>query len=242
MDKIVKIFSTPYELALKFAEEMVHMIKESVKNTKLFTIALSGGSTPEIVFKMLAENYAKSVPWEYVHFFWGDERCVPPDNTESNYGMTLRTLLCKIEIPTRNIHRIMGEDDPETEASRYSEEILLHTGKRDGIPVFDLVLLGLGDDGHTASIFPGQLGLLKSDKICDITFQPVTFQKRITLTGRVINNAETVAFLVTGKKKEAIVEKILKNKSSDQNYPASYIVPVYGRLYWFLDKEAGGNN
>lgn len=242
MEIIVKIFPTQYVLALKFAEKMVHMIKESVKNTKLFTIALSGGSTPEIVFKMLAENYAKSVPWEFVHFFWGDERCVPPDNTESNFGMTQRQLLSKIEIPSPNIHRIKGEDDPETEASRYSEEILLHTGKRDGIPVFDLILLGLGEDGHTASIFPGQLELMKSDKICDIAFHPVTFQKRITLTGGVINNAETVVFLVTGKKKEDIVEKILKNKPADQNYPASYIVPVYGRLYWFLDKEAEGNN
>lgn len=242
LDKIVKIFPTPYDLAIKFAEEMVNMIKESVKNTKLFTIALSGGSTPEIVFKMLAENYAKSVPWEYVHFFWGDERCVPPGNSESNFGMTMRKLLSKIEIPSLNIHRIKGEDDPKKEASRYSEEILLNTGKREGIPVFDLVLLGLGEDGHTASIFPGHLELMKSDKICEIAFHPVTLQKRITLTGRVINNAETVTFLVTGKKKEAIVEKILKNKPSDQNYPASYIVPVYGRLYWFLDKEAGGHN
>lgn len=239
MDKIVKIYTTPDELAKKFADEMVRMIDESAKNYKTFTVALSGGSTPEILFTLLGDNYAKSVHWQYVHIFWGDERCVLPENTESNFGMTARKLLSKIEIPSQNIHRIIGEDDPEKEASRYSEEILLYTRTRDGIPLFDLVLLGLGEDGHTASIFPGHLELLDSEKICEVAFHPVTLQKRITLTGRVINNADDVAFLVTGKKKEVVVEKILKNNPISLNYPASYIVPAYGRLRWFLDKDAG---
>jgi 6-phosphogluconolactonase len=239
VDKIVKIFPSPYELAREFAEEMVKMISESTESARHFTVALSGGSTPELLFTILSENFARSVSWKNVHIFWGDERCVPPDNAESNFGMAWRKFLSKIEIPSLNIHRIHGEDDPEKEASRYSEEISLHTGKRDGMPLFDLVLLGLGEDGHTASIFPGHPELLYSDKICEVAIHPLTRQNRISLTGKVINNAEAVTFLVTGKKKEEIVKKIFKKDPSALNYPATYIVPVYGRLKWFIDKEAG---
>lgn len=238
MDNQIKIFRSPNELAKKFAQEFIKMINKSAKHKEPFTVALSGGSTPKILFSVLADISLKSVSWEYIHFFWGDERCVPPDNNESNYGMTMRTFLDKIEIPSSNIHRIKGEDDPEKEASRYSEEISLYTRKRDGMPLFDLMLLGLGEDGHTASIFPGHLELFNSDKICEVAFHPVTLQKRITLTGRVINNADSIAFLVTGKKKEKVVEKIFKKSPSARNYPASYIVPVYGRLSWLLDQEA----
>ena len=239
MDKIVKIFPSPYDLALKFAEDLAGMINESAKVKKDFTIALSGGSTPEVLFSLLGVKYAKSIPWKRVHFFWGDERCVPPDNSESNFAMTSRTLISKIEIPSENIHRIKGEDDPEMEAVRYSEEVLSFTRNRDGLPEFDLVLLGLGDDGHTASIFPGHLDMFSSYKICITALHPVTQQKRITLTGRVINNADVVTFLVTGKKKEGIVEKIFKNKPEAINYPAFYVVPSHGSLSWFLDEDAG---
>lgn len=239
LDKILKIFPSPYELAISFAEEMVNMIAESVKNSNDFTVALSGGSTPELLFTILSEKFAGSVSWKNVHIFWSDERCVPPENVESNFRMAQTKFLSKIEIPSRNIHRINGEDDPEKEASRYSEEISLHTGKRDGFPLFDLILLGLGEDGHTASIFPGHTELLDSDKTCMVAIHPNTLQKRISLTGKVINNAEVVAFLVTGKKKEEIVKKIFKKDRSALNYPASHIMPVYGRLIWFIDKEAG---
>ena len=235
--KIVKIFPTPYELSKEFAEEMVNMIIESAKYSKPFTVALSGGSTPELLFSLL--SVAVSVSWQYVHIFWGDERCVPPDDAESNFGMTMSKLLSKIEIPSRNIHRINGEDEPEKEALRYSKEISLFTRERDGLPLFDLILLGLGEDGHTASIFPGHLDLFDSDKICTIALHPVTLQKRITLTGRIINNADIVTFLVAGRKKAEVVEKMFKNDLSALNYPATYIVPVYGRLNWYIDKEAG---
>ena len=240
MPKVVKIFSSPYELAMSFAEELVHMINESANIQKHFTIALSGGSTPEILFKILSDKYAKTVPWQYVHFFWGDERCVQPTDPESNFGMTFRILLSKIEIPEKNIHRIKGEDDPCTEAERYSKEISLFTEKRDGMPLFDLVLLGMGEDGHTASVFPDNLRLLESDKVCELAIHPVSKQKRITITGRVINNALVVTFLVTGRKKAEVVEKILKNIPHAENYPASFIIPVYGKLSWFLDQEAAG--
>ena len=239
MGKSVKIFQSPDELAKEFADEMIQMINESARKMETFTIALSGGSTPEALFTHLSEKFAESLSWRYVHLFWGDERCVPPDNSDSNYGMTKRNLLDKVKIPSINIHRIRGEDDPEKEAERYSKEILFFTGKRDGIPLFNLVILGLGEDGHTASVFPGHLNLFNSDKICEVAVHPVTLQKRITLTGRVINNADVVTFLVTGKKKEEVVEKIFEKSSSSLNFPAAYVVPVYGRLNWFLDKDAG---
>ena len=238
MDRSVKIFQTPYDLAEKFAEEMVCMINESVKEEKTFTVALSGGSTPELLFSLLGDNYAKSVSWKNVHLFWGDERCVPPDNAESNFGLTKRKLIDKIEIPAINVHRIKGEEDPEYEAERYSNEILTFTQSRNGLPFFDLFILGLGDDGHTASIFPGNTEILNSEKICEVATHPVTYQQRITITGRVINNSSRVVFLVTGKKKAEIVENIINNRAEALNFPASFIVPTYGMLNWIVDKEA----
>jgi len=238
LDKSVRIFATPYELAEKFAEELVSIADESEKKGSPLTIALSGGSTPELLYSVIGDHFSESVNWKNVHFFWGDERCVPPDNPESNFGMTDRSLFRKINIPSDNIHRIRGEADPAGEVSRYSLEIKEYTRKRNGLPVFDLVILGIGEDGHTASIFPSNITLMESDRICEAASHPDTMQSRITLTGRTINNADRVAFLVTGAKKAGIVEKILNKKSQVQNLPASLIVPLYGELIWFLDKEA----
>jgi 6-phosphogluconolactonase len=238
LSNAIKIFSTPYELAVKFAEELVNSIIESADNRRPFTIALSGGSTPELLFSFLGDHFSNSSLWDFVHFFWVDERCVLPDSQDSNFGMTKRNLLDKIEIPSANIHRIRGEGDPEKEASRYSEEISDFTLIRDGLPLFNMIILGLGEDGHTASIFPGHLELFNSGKICEVAVHPLTTQKRITLTGKVLNNADTIAFLVTGSKKADIVEKLINIKSSAIQYPASYIVPVYGLLNWYFDEEA----
>ena len=239
MENNIKIFPTPFELAWNFAEEMVNNISESTKNNKTFAIALSGGSTPETLFTILSKKFAEKVPWQLVHIFWGDERCVPPDDKESNFGMANKSLLTKIKIPLPNIHRVRGEDDPEKEALRYSEEISAFTAKRDGLPFFDLIILGLGEDGHTASIFPGHTELFDSERICEVAFHPVTKQKRITLTGKVINNADNISFLVTGEKKAGVIQSLFRRNSTSSNYPASHVNPVHGRLYWFLDKEAG---
>ena len=215
------------------------MITESAKMKKSFSVALSGGTTPELLFSVLGDHYPNSVPWEYVHFFLVYERCVPPGNPESNYGMTSRKFLEKIDIPSSNIHRIRGEEYPEKEVSRYSEEISEYTGRRDGLPLFDLVILGLGVDGHTASIFPGNIELFNSDKICEVVVHPETLQKRITITGRVLNNAKSVTFLVTGEKKAGIVDKIINKRSSLNSCPGSFIVPVHGVLSWLIDEDAG---
>lgn len=234
----MNIFSSPSILAEKFAKDLINSVNESADKKKPLSVALSGGSTPELLFSLLGDHYSKSAPWEYVHFFWGDERCVPPDHPESNYGLAKTKLFDKIDIPSSNIHRIKGEGDPEKEASRYSQEIFSYTCERDGLPVFDMIILGVGEDGHTASIFPGNLELFKSNKICEVTVHPVSQQKRITLTGRVINNSDSVTFLVTGNKKAKIVERILKSFPVAKNYPASFIIPLHGKLLWYIDIEA----
>lgn len=231
----IKIFQSPRELAEAFAKELVDKFKLAAGRGSAFTVALSGGSTPGILYSVLAAKYNKPVDWRSVHFFWGDERCVPPGHPESNYGMANRLLMSRINVPRQNIHRIKGEALPEKEAVRYSDEILENTRNINGLPVFDQVILGMGDDGHTVSIFPGNSELLTTDKICDIAVHPSSGQKRITITGKVINNSDNISFIVTGHSKAIVIEKIFKKKI---DFPASAIVPATGTLTWYLDEEA----
>jgi len=237
--KSYKIYPTPNSLAEAFARDLVYMIVEAEKKKTHFTVALSGGNTPKLLFSVLAEKYTKSVDWSHVHFFWGDERCVDPDDPGSNYGMANSLFLSKIVIPEINIHRIRGEEDPDYEAARYSEEIIKFSRTVDNFPVFDLVILGMGDDGHTASIFPSNMELLSSNKICDVAVHPLTGQKRITITGKVINNSDMVIFLVTGHDKAQIIDSIFKKRADSVNFPASFIVPFHGINSWMLDQNAG---
>ena len=237
MDTIIKISQSQTELAWDLAREMAEMINNAGRRGKTISIALSGGSTPKLLFSILGDNFSDSVMWKYVHFFWGDERCVSPEDPESNYGMTKNALLSKISIPSSNIHRIQGEKDPEKEAVRYSKLISRFTREREGSPVFDLIFLGLGEDGHVASIFPDQNHLLTSEKICEVAFHPVSKQKRITLTGKIINNADNIVFLVTGTYKAEMVSQIIESPGI-VDYPAVYIEPVHGVLKWYLDIDA----
>lgn len=234
-----KIYPTPGELASAFAGEFISQIRIAGKKKKYVSIAVSGGSTPKLFFSVLAENYSGAADWKKVKIFWVDERCVPPYDSESNFGMTERNLLSKIEIPSENIFRIHGEDDPLKEAERYSDVIrkqILHKNK---VPVLDIIILGMGEDGHTASIFPGDERLFEVSNNCDVAIHPVTGQKRITLTGKVINNARSVFFLVTGSSKSKIVYEIYRNSEVSGMFPASHIRLLNGRITWFLDYEAG---
>ncbi len=229
---MVKIFSIKSELALYFCDELVKMVSQ--KNE--FFLCLSGGSTPEIIFQTLSKEYKNKIDWTKVHLFWGDERCVPPDNSESNFGMTKKYLLNFIDIPEKNVHRIYGENDPETEMIRYSEEIKKIIPSKNGFPDFDLIILGLGEDGHTASIFPNQMNVLHSENICEVAIHPSTERKRITITGNVINNAKEITFLVTGESKSEILKKVLVEKNN--NLPAEFINPVSGKLQYYIDLNA----
>ena len=225
-------------LAEEFSKELVNEINTQLKEKDKINIALSGGNTPKAIFKELAASYKEKLNWEKINLFWGDERCVPPEDSESNYGMTKKHLLDYIKIPSKNINRILGENDPHGEAKRYSDIIRNSLNSVNNLPEFEIMLLGLGEDGHTVSIFPNQMELLGSDKICEVAFHPRTKRRRITLSGSVINNSKKIYFLVSGKSKSFAVGEILNKKSDYLNLPAAHIKPVNGELIWFLDKEA----
>ena len=232
----LKISKTKQEVAVDFSRYLSLLIA----NRETIHIALSGGSTPKIVFDELAANFQEDIDWGKVYLYWGDERCVVPTDNESNYKMTVEHLISKIDIPEENIHRIKGENDPEAEAKRYAEVLGRQLPKAEGSPQFDLVILGMGDDGHTASIFPYEIDLWHSEKLCDVAVHPDSGQKRVTITGKVINNAETVAFLVTGSGKTEKFIEINNRKGNYKQYPASLVNPKSGKLLWFLDEAAAG--
>lgn len=201
------------------------------------TVALSGGSTPKQIFNYISANDNGKINWGKIKLFWGDERCVPPYHDDSNYKMTKQNLLETISIPAENIFRIFGENVAEPEAIRYSAVIADNTKSENGLPMFDIFLLGMGEDGHTASIFPGNESLFTSTNICEAVIHPQTKQQRITITGPVINNAANVIFLVTNSGKAVMAEQLL-NKKNDTNLPASFVKPVHGKLFWLLDEKA----
>ena len=231
-----QVLQTPHEAAARLAVDFIRFSEEMLRYRDTLYIALSGGSTPQLMFDILSKEYPTAVKWGKLHFFWVDERCVLSDSAESNYGNAHRLLFSKVRIPTVNVHAVHGGDDPLTEVVRYTGEILSHVPCSHNIPIFDLILLGMGDDGHTASIFPGQTDLFETNAICSISLHPKTCQKRITLTGKVINNAAEVVFLVTGENKAETLNAILNQKNGI--LPAQKIKPVNGKLAWYLDKEA----
>jgi 6-phosphogluconolactonase len=230
----VIVFENIPKLVGAFSRHFIDLLKAK---EGVFRVALSGGSTPKFWFEELAKNHNRDIEWERVHFYWGDERCVPPDDEDSNYGMTRKHLLDHIDIPKENIHRILGERNPEGTARIYGKE-LLQFSTENSIPVFDLMILGMGEDGHTASIFPYQIDLWDSTDNCVVASHPTSGQQRVSLTGRVINHARSIAFLITGKKKAEKVMEILHKKSKSDHYPASRVLQGDGDLYWFLDKPA----
>lgn len=229
------IYPTNEEVAKRFADSLVDKINQS----EIFHWSVSGGTTPKVLFSLLAEEYADKIDWKKVHFYWGDERCVPSTDDDSNFKMTKERLFSKVDIPVENIHRIIGENDPEKEAVRHEEELMALLPKdENGLPVFDLIMLGMGGDGHTASIFPHQMELLTSNKVCEVAQHPDSGQHRVTITGKVINAAKEVAFLVTGEGKAEKIDEIFYGKERSKSYPATHIQPSSGQLSWYLDSAA----
>jgi 6-phosphogluconolactonase len=236
MSTEVRIYKNPKKACKAVAREIKNLAAAHDHNR--LDIALSGGNTPKKLFKILAEKYIDAISWDSIHFWWSDERCVPPDDKYSNFGLAYKYLFRNITLPKENIHRIRGENDPETEASRYSEEISGNLNYNDNGPIFDLIILGLGEDGHTASIFPDYPALIDEKKIAVVTLHPVSGQKRITFTGSTINNANRVFFLVTGENKAIRIAEIMNNDEAAKLSPAYYIEPQHGKLTWFLDEGA----
>lgn len=236
-----RVLPTPNDTADMLAKDFIRFTEEMFRFREKLYIAVSGGSTPNLLYEILANEYSHAVKWEKLHFFWVDERCVPHNDPESNFGASYKHCFSKVPIPKENLHPVHGDENPIAETVRYTGEILSHVPCANGYPVFDLILLGMGEDGHTASIFPGQEQLLQSHSIVSVSQSPISGQKRITLTGNVLNNCSDAVFLVTGHKKAQVLEQIVLNIPAADKYPASHIAPVNGRVSWYIDKEAAGD-
>jgi 6-phosphogluconolactonase len=213
--------------------------KELAKRSRL-NLSLSGGSTPQSLFKYWAENNDGTINWQQIAFFWGDERCVPSGDPMSNYGVAKEQLFDKVpQIDKELIHYIHGENTPSEEAVRYGKVLDTYLPKENGIPCLDILMLGMGGDGHTASIFPNQIELWDSPQNCVPVKHPDTGMPRISFTGKIINNARNIAFLATGAGKAEKVKQVIEQRElAAATYPAARVHPEHGELYWFLDEEA----
>lgn len=220
-------------VALAFADFLVQQLEKKAGD---FYLALSGGSTPKLLFTLLAEQYQDKIDWARLHLFWGDERLVPHNHPESNYGVTKSLLLDLVPIPAQNIHPVQTRLLPDEATEQYAQEIAQAFGQ--GEAVFDLIMLGMGDDGHTASIFPHQMEFLSSPSLTVLATHPTSGQLRVSFTGTLINQAKEVAFLVTGHGKTNRTAQILNKEHHYQDFPAAHIQPVDGTLHWFLDEAA----
>ena len=237
----IHTFTDAQELTRAAAGLFLEVGKQAIAERNRFLVALSGGSTPKALYSILAsDKYAQQLDWSKVHFLFGDERSVPPTHADSNFAMANAILFSPLHIPSAQIHRMRGEDPPETAAAQY-ETTLRHltTAVPGQWPRLDLVLLGMGDDGHTASLFPGTASLTEQTRWVVPSTSPQGTRARVTLTLGVINHASVVLFLVAGRNKAAVVRRILEQRPGDPGpYPAALIRPETGRLLWYLDRAA----
>ncbi|UCE19640.1 MAG: 6-phosphogluconolactonase [Gemmatimonadota bacterium] len=252
--KNVKIFPDLDSLAHAVAEQFLKLAVKAIATHGRCALSLAGGSTPRKIYSLLAsEEFVKKIGWQFVHVFWGDERCVPPDHSDSNYRMARETLLDHVPLPKDNIHRIRGEIEPAKAADDYERRLLsffyprfrrkeIRTGEL--LPRFDLVLLGIGQDGHTASLFPDNSALDEKERLVTSVYAPpeITPRWRITMTLPVLNNASSVFFIVTGAHKRETVQAILNDsKTSRKRYPAAMVRPKRGAVWW-LDGDVAGSS
>lgn len=232
------VFPNVAVLSTGAAAEVVRIAHAAVAARGRFLLALSGGSTPRRLYETLAGGAGDALPWAATHLFWGDERCVPPDHPASNYGMAKAALLDHVPVPAANVHRIPAEaDSPDAAATAYEQEMRRVWGDN-GTPVFDLVLLGLGADGHTASLFPGGPELDDTERLAVAVTAPATYDPRwrISLTLPVLNAARAVLFLVAGADKRPALRALLDGKGAGP-YPAAHVRPA-GVLSWYMDRAA----
>jgi 6-phosphogluconolactonase len=229
-------------LARRAADVFAETAAVAAAERGVFAVALSGGATPRATYELLAQEPLRSrIPWERVHLYWSDERCVPPASPQSNYRLARQTFVAQVAIPAEQVVRMRGEDDPEEAARTYELElrsIAAHSGANAvGIPVLDLVLLGIGTNGHTASLFPHTRVLHENDRMVVAANVPGVGW-RITMTAPAINSARHVVFVVAGEEKAAVVARVLQGPPDFERLPAQLIAPRPGRLTWLLDEAA----
>jgi len=231
----LRVYKDADELARAAASLFLDLSSEKIAEKGSFTAVLSGGKTPEKLYGLLASpEFKENIEWAKVHLFWGDERCVPPDDPESNYAMASRVLLTGVPVPRENIHRIKGELGPQLAAALYEEEITKYF--KDSAPVFDLVLLGLGSDGHTLSLFPGTDALGEKKRLVAENYVEKLGMWRVTMTLPLVNRASNLVFIISGAAKGAALREVVK----EGLHPAGMIRPANGRLLWLADTEAAG--
>jgi 6-phosphogluconolactonase len=232
------VFSDLEELSHMAASFLYCIAGTAIAYQGRFTLAISGGSTPKRLYFLLGTEYREKVQWDRVEVFWVDERCVPEDHEESNYENARELFLSNVPVKEGNIHRIRGELPPDQGALRYEEEIRACFGSQN-IPAFDLIILGMGQDGHTASLFPGSSSLKETGRLAlPVHLQRPETPERITLTLPVLNNAEHVLFLVSGPSKAGVIRDILEDEDKRDHYPAGLVNPTHGDLTWLIDREA----
>jgi len=236
----IRTLTTPQELFAAAAEEVVHVANEAVPARGRFTIALSGGSTPKSLFNLLATNAKTSLPWDRMFFFFGDERHVPPTDPDSNYRMANEAMLSKVPVPPANVFRVEAENpDAAAAAAAYEQTMRKFFQVASGeVPTFDLILLGMGPDGHTASLFPGTAGLQEKSRLVIANWVEKLKTHRLSFTLPLINAARYVAFLVSGTDKAPALKAVLEGNAPEEQYPAKLIAPKNGKLIWFLDRAA----
>jgi 6-phosphogluconolactonase len=232
--------TTPQDLFQAAAEDLIATATHAVKQRGRFTIALSGGSTPRNLYTLIAANASTSLPWSQVFFFFGDERHVVPSDAESNYGLAEETILSKVPVPAGNIFRMPAENpDASAVAQSYEQTLRKFFALKPGeFPRFDLILLGMGPDGHTASLFPETEALQEKSRLVVANWVEKLNTSRITLTLPVLNAARQVAFLISGMDKAAVLHEVLEGAAPGEKYPAKLVRPSDGKLIWFVDRAA----
>lgn len=229
-------------LARKAAELFAETAEGAMARAGRFTVALSGGLTPKLLYSVLAtEPYRSRLPWRNTHVFWGDERAVPPDHPDSNFGLARISLLDQVAIPTDQVHRMQGErDDLDVAARQYEAEIAWNFAvRRTGEPpAFDLILLGLGLDGHTASLFPYTEAIRETRRWVVRNYVPKLSANRLTLTASILSRGGTVLFLVAGTDKARVLQEVLEGPTDSERLPSQLIRPASGRLIWLVDRAA----
>lgn len=237
-----QVFDTDDQLIQATARLILTVAEDAIKTRGRFNFVLSGGSTPAPLYKRLSQPpYAEAMPWNETHFYWGDERIVPPTHEESNFGEARRLLLDRIQAHPDNVHRIKGELSPIDAAADYSERLSTLSGMSGQGTLFDLVLLGLGSDGHTASLFPGSI---QAEERRSMTLAVVAVYggrpaHRVTLTPLAFNRSRVVVFLVSGSEKAKAVKESIYGEIDPRSWPAHRIHPDSGEIIWMLDAEAG---
>ncbi|MEC4892225.1 MAG: 6-phosphogluconolactonase [Oscillatoria sp. PMC 1051.18] len=237
MKKVVEVLPDKQGLIERSLSLILAKIQAAIAERGICTIALAGGSTPKPIYQAIA---TQNLPWDKIHVFWGDERYVPPDRPDSNQKMTREAWLNKVKIPAANIHPMptLGAD-PQADAAKHDTELREFFGIEPGeYPIFDLILLGMGDDGHTASLFPHTEALSVSDRL--VTVGNKDGEPRLSFTVPLINHARCVIFIVAGANKQTALERVFAPEASELTYPARLIAPT-GELWWLLDESAGAN-